>query len=29
VGVDQARLVEAVAAHRAADGVGDEFFHGF
>ena len=28
VGVDQARLVQAVAAHHAADGVGDQFLHG-
>ena len=28
VGVDQARLVQAVAAHHAADGVGDQLLHG-
>ena len=28
VGVDKARLVEAVAAHHAADGVGDKFLDG-
>jgi hypothetical protein len=28
VGVDQAGFVEAVAAHHAADGVGDQFRHG-
>ena len=28
VGVDEARRVEAVAAHHAADGVGDQLLHG-
>ena len=28
VGVDEARLVQAVAAHHAADGVGDQLLHG-
>ena len=28
MGEDEARLIEAVAAHHAADGVGDEFLHG-
>ena len=28
VGVDKARCVQAVAAHHAADGIGNQFLHG-